>query len=117
MERLYTGPQADSELVEHMRACNAKGPLVVQIAKLFPKSDCSAFDAFGRVYSGTVRPGDKVPPCIVSTLPASRTQAENVPLMGSAVQTCQTCLASLLSTLLWTANLACLHFRMSAHPV
>ena len=61
MERLYTGPQADSELVEHMRACNAKGPLIVQIAKLFPKSDCSAFDAFGRVYSGTVRPGDKVP--------------------------------------------------------
>ncbi len=64
MERLYTGPQADSELVEHMRACNAKGPLVVQIAKLFPKSDCSAFDAFGRVYSGTVRPGDKVPPAL-----------------------------------------------------
>ena len=61
VERLYTGPQTDSELVEHMKACNAKGPLVVHIAKLFPKSDCSAFDAFGRVFSGTVRPGDKVP--------------------------------------------------------
>ena len=60
VERLYTGPQTDSELVEHMKACNAKGPLVVHIAKLFPKSDCSAFDAFGRVFSGTVRPGDKV---------------------------------------------------------
>jgi len=59
VERLYTGPQTDSELVEHMKACNAKGPLVVHIAKLFPKSDCSAFDAFGRVFSGTVRPGDK----------------------------------------------------------
>ena len=60
VERLYTGPQADSQLVAHMKACNAKGPLVIHIAKLFPKQDCSAFDAFGRILSGTVCPGDKV---------------------------------------------------------
>ncbi|GAB4814650.1 hypothetical protein N2152v2_001696 [Parachlorella kessleri] len=57
--RCYTGPQ-DSELVEHMRACNPRGPLVVYVCKLFPKHDCSRFDAFGRVMSGTVKPGDKV---------------------------------------------------------
>ena len=73
VERLYTGPQTDSELVEHMKACNAKGPLVVHIAKLFPKSDCSAFDAFGRVFSGTVRPGDKARQHVLdSTAAASR---------------------------------------------
>ena len=53
------GPQ-DSQLVEHMRACTPRGPLVIYICKLFPKNDCSRFDAFGRILSGTVKPGDKV---------------------------------------------------------
>ena len=59
VERLYTGRQ-DSDIAAHMRACNPAGPLVVHIAKLFPKTDTSAFDAFGRILSGTVKPGDKV---------------------------------------------------------
>jgi hypothetical protein len=59
VERCYTGPQ-DSELVAHMKACNPRGPLVIYIAKLFPLQDCSGFDAFGRVMSGTVKPGEKV---------------------------------------------------------
>lgn len=45
--------------MEHMKACNPRGPLVVYVCKLFPKADCSKFDAFGRVMSGTVKPGDK----------------------------------------------------------
>jgi hypothetical protein len=36
------------------------GPLVMHIAKLFPKNDASSFDAFGRILSGTLRPGDEV---------------------------------------------------------
>ena len=28
--------------------------------QLFPKADCSRFDAFGRIMSGTVKAGDKV---------------------------------------------------------
>ena len=59
VEYTYTGPQ-DSELVQHMKECNPKGPLVVHICKLFPKADTSAFDAYGRILSGTVKPGDKV---------------------------------------------------------
>ncbi|PSC73984.1 116 kDa U5 small nuclear ribonucleo component-like [Micractinium conductrix] len=59
VERCYTGPQ-DSTLAEHMRACNPRGPLVVYVCKLFPKTDCSRFDAFGRIMSGTVKPGDRV---------------------------------------------------------
>lgn len=42
-----------------MRACNPRGPLVIYVCKLFPKADVSAFDAYGRVMSGTVKPGDK----------------------------------------------------------
>ncbi|MEW5309265.1 MAG: hypothetical protein WDW38_001161 [Sanguina aurantia] len=57
--RDYSGPQA-GEVVEFMSACNPRGPLIVHITKLFPKADCSRFDALGRVVSGTLRVGDKV---------------------------------------------------------
>lgn len=44
VERTYTGPQTGSEdIVEHMKSCNPRGPLVIQVAKLFPKSDVSSF--------------------------------------------------------------------------
>mmetsp|Transcript_826 Transcript_826/g.1239 ORF Transcript_826/g.1239 Transcript_826/m.1239 type:complete len:995 (+) Transcript_826:135-3119(+) len=55
----FTGPQ-DSEIADFMHSCNPRGPLVIHIAKLFPKPDCSSFNAFGRIISGTLRPGDKV---------------------------------------------------------
>lgn len=59
VQRCYTGPQ-DADIVDHVKACNPRGPLLVHIAKLYPKQDCSTFDAFGRVFSGTVKPGDRV---------------------------------------------------------
>uniref|UniRef100_A0A061R8M5 SNU114 homolog n=1 Tax=Tetraselmis sp. GSL018 TaxID=582737 RepID=A0A061R8M5_9CHLO len=59
VERYYTGPQ-DSAFAESMRSCDEKGPLAIHVAKLFPKPDCSKFDAFGRILSGTLRPGQKV---------------------------------------------------------
>lgn len=55
----YTGPQ-DGEVVDFMMQCNPRGPLVMHITKLFPKQDCSRFDAFGRIVSGTLRVGDRV---------------------------------------------------------
>lgn len=59
VERTYTGPQT-GDIVDHMKACNPRGPLVIAVAKLFPKTDVSAFDALGRILSGTVKPGDRV---------------------------------------------------------
>ena len=53
-------PLQDGEVVDFMTACNPRGPLVVHITKLFPKQDCTRFDAFGRIISGTIRPGDRV---------------------------------------------------------
>ena len=43
-----------------MSSCNPKGPLVVHVCKLIPKADTSSFDAFGRILSGTLKPGDRV---------------------------------------------------------
>ncbi|GAX78591.1 hypothetical protein CEUSTIGMA_g6030.t1 [Chlamydomonas eustigma] len=50
----------DGEVIDFMLGCNPRGPLVVHITKLFPKQDCTRFDAYGRIMSGTIRPGDKV---------------------------------------------------------
>lgn len=59
MPAWLAGPR-DDDVVEFMTSCNPRGPLVVHIAKLFPKQDCSRFDALGRILSGTLRPGDRV---------------------------------------------------------
>ncbi|RWW27357.1 hypothetical protein GW17_00008209 [Ensete ventricosum] len=56
VEHIYTGPQ-DSYVAEAMKNCDPYGPLMINITKLYPKSDCSVFDAFGRVYSGTIQTG------------------------------------------------------------
>ena len=59
VEHTYTGPQ-DTDLALSMRDCNAEGPLMINITKLYPKADCSVFDSFGRVVSGTIRTGQSV---------------------------------------------------------
>lgn len=59
VERWYTGPQT-SGFAQAIRACSPTGPLALYVCKLFPKSDCSSFDVFARVISGTVKPGMRV---------------------------------------------------------
>ena len=59
LERYYTGP-LDSKVAQSIAKCDQDGPLVVQVSKLFNTSDASAFNAFGRVLSGTAKPGQSV---------------------------------------------------------
>jgi len=59
VENIYTGPM-NSSLAQNMIRCNPEGPLMIHIVKLYPKPDCTAFDAFGRVFSGTARVGETV---------------------------------------------------------
>ena len=59
LDRYYTGP-SDTKTVESIAKCDQDGPLIVQITKLFNTVDASAFNAFGRVLSGTARPGQQV---------------------------------------------------------
>ncbi|KAJ3519898.1 hypothetical protein NM208_g13940 [Fusarium decemcellulare] len=59
LERYYTGP-VDTKVAASMRACDQDGPLVVHITKLFNTADAKSFHSFGRVLSGTVRPGMQV---------------------------------------------------------
>jgi U5 small nuclear ribonucleoprotein component len=59
VEHTYTGVQ-DTPLVQSMKECDSKGPLMVNVTKLYPKADCSVFDSFGRVLSGTIYTGQSV---------------------------------------------------------
>lgn len=59
----WSGPlnkEEPSPLVQSMLQCDADGPLVIQIAKLYQTTDAQEFRAFGRVLSGTVKVGDRV---------------------------------------------------------
>mmetsp|Transcript_3557 Transcript_3557/g.9023 ORF Transcript_3557/g.9023 Transcript_3557/m.9023 type:complete len:851 (+) Transcript_3557:73-2625(+) len=56
---LYTGP-VDDIYAQGIKNCDAEGPLMMYISKLIPTPDKGRFYAFGRVFSGTVRTGQKV---------------------------------------------------------
>ena len=59
VENLYDGDLAD-ECAEAIRNCDPNGPVMVYISKMVPTKDNSRFQAFGRIFSGTIRTGMKV---------------------------------------------------------
>jgi len=59
VETLYEGPMDDESAIG-IRDCDPKGPLVLYVSKMVPTPDKGRFYAFGRVFSGTVRPGPKI---------------------------------------------------------
>jgi len=59
LEKYYTGP-LDTAVGQAMSKCDADGPLVVQITKLFTAADVKSFHAFGRIMSGTASPDQPV---------------------------------------------------------
>jgi len=59
VDQLYTGP-ADDAWHAGIKKCDPNGPLVMYISKMIPTPDKGRFYAFGRVFSGTVKTGQKV---------------------------------------------------------
>merc|ERR1712193_600993 len=59
VETLYEGP-VDDECGRAIAACDPNGPLMLYISKMVPTSDKGRFYAFGRVFSGIVKTGQKV---------------------------------------------------------
>lgn len=58
-ETLYEGPSDDQACIG-IRECDPKAELMLYVSKMVPTSDKGRFYAFGRVFSGTVRSGQKV---------------------------------------------------------
>ena len=59
VETLYEGPM-DDECANGIRNVDPKAPLMLYVSKMVPTTDKGRFYAFGRVFSGTVRAGQKV---------------------------------------------------------
>jgi len=59
VENLYEGPM-DDECATAIRACDPNGPLMMYVSKMLPTSDKGRFYAFGRVFSGIIKTGQKV---------------------------------------------------------
>jgi len=59
VDALYEGPQDDPCAIA-IRDCDPDGPLMLYISKMVPTTDKGRFYAFGRVFSGTVKTGQKV---------------------------------------------------------
>jgi len=59
VENLYEGPQ-DDECATAIRNCDPNGPLMMYVSKMVPTTDKGRFYAFGRVFSGTIKTGQKV---------------------------------------------------------
>merc|ERR1719502_1200506 len=57
-ETLYEGP-LDDPCGQSMAKCDQKGNLMVYISKMVPTADNSRFVAFGRVFAGTIKTGQK----------------------------------------------------------
>jgi len=58
--RCYTGPM-DSAVATSMIACDAAtATLMIHCVKLYAADDGQSFSVLGRIYSGTVTPGDRV---------------------------------------------------------
>jgi elongation factor 2 len=56
---LYEGP-LDDECARAIAECNPEGPLMLYVSKMVPTTDKGRFYAFGRVFAGTVKTGQKV---------------------------------------------------------
>merc|ERR1719421_1848807 len=57
-ETLYEGP-IDDPCGVSMKTCDPQGPLMVYISKMVPTADNSRFVAFGRVFAGKIKTGQK----------------------------------------------------------
>lgn len=56
---LYQGP-AEDEAAQAIKNCDPNGPLMLYVSKMVPTADKGRFTAFGRVFAGTVKSGQKV---------------------------------------------------------
>ena len=57
--RCYTGPLT-SPIARSMMSCDVRAPLMIHVTKLYAAPNGQSFSAYGRIYSGTVKPGKRM---------------------------------------------------------
>ncbi|KAJ2809857.1 translation elongation factor 2, partial [Coemansia furcata] len=93
---LYEGPQ-DDECAMGIRGCDPNAPLMLYVSKMVPTSDKGRFYAFGRVFSGTVKSGQKVRIQGPNYLPGSKSDLfvksiqRTILMMGRYIESIEDC--------------------------
>jgi len=90
VDKLYTGP-LDDPVATAIRNCDPEGPLTVFISKMVPSNDGNRFFAFGRIFSGTVRPKTDIivmnsDHIVGTTLPKKSKISRLVLMMGKTIE-------------------------------
>merc|ERR1711988_449596 len=78
-ETLYEGP-IDDVCGQSMFNCDQNGPLMVYISKMIPTADNSRFVAFGRVFAGTIKTGQKARIMGPNYIPGKKEDLHNKPI-------------------------------------
>lgn len=84
MELLYEGPK-DDEAAVAIAKCDADGPLMMYVSKMFPTPDKGRFYAFGRVFSGKIAAGQKVRVMGPNYVPGKKTDLNEISLQRVGV--------------------------------
>ncbi|KAJ2332756.1 translation elongation factor 2 [Coemansia sp. RSA 2681] len=93
---LYEGPQ-DNKSAARIRACDPSGPLVLYVLRMVPASDKGRFYAFGRMFSRTVKSGQRVRIQSPNYTPGKHTDLfvtttqSTVIMMGSSIESIDDC--------------------------
>jgi len=97
VSNLYEGP-LDDKYAKAIATCDPEGPLMLYVSKMVPTNDAGRFYAFGRVFSGKVKSGQKVrilgpnyTPGEEKDLFKSKTVQRTVIMMGGRVQQIDDC--------------------------
>lgn len=60
VDKYYRNSNDNAELAKELKKCNPKGPLCVNITKLFTNEHDGSFYSFGRIMSGTLHVNEQV---------------------------------------------------------
>lgn len=60
VETCYENRSDSRDLTLSLQRCDSKGPLAINVVKLFNNEQMGTFYAFGRIISGTIKTGDQV---------------------------------------------------------
>lgn len=60
VKQCYENKSDNQNIAESISSCDTKGPLAINIVKLFNNEHMGNFYSFGRIISGTIKTGDEV---------------------------------------------------------
>jgi elongation factor 2 len=96
VENLYEGPM-DDVCATGIRNCDPEAPLMMYVSKMVPTTDKGRFYAFGRVFSGIIKTGQKVRIMGPNYVPGKKDDLfvkniqRTVLMMGRTVETIEDC--------------------------